>query len=464
MSNTKARRRSTVVLACAAFGMLSFGVLAPAQAQVPAQGTYAFTNVNVIPMDSERVLENHSVVVEGGRITAVGPTASMSLPASATEIDGTDKYLMPGIAEMHGHIPVSRAEAEDVLFLYVAAGATTVRGMQGHPNQLEFRRAVQAGEIVGPRMWLAAPAMNGENVPDVATAERLVREADAAGFDLLKVHSSLTREVYDAIARTARAAGLPWGGHVSEHVGVAHALAAGQSTIDHLDGYLIAMQPSGSPAFQANGAERNRLLALHADESLIPELARDTYEAGVAVVPTQKLWEVLRGARDSATLEAQAENRYVSAGTRAEWAGRAAEIARRTSREAALREAQLRQQLLNAMHDVGVTILMGTDAPQLYSVPGFSLYRELPLMVDAGMTPYEVLRTGTVDVARHLGIEDQAGTIAEGKHADLLLLEGNPLEDVRAVARNAGVMVDGRWLATEVIRQRLERIAGNGGA
>jgi imidazolonepropionase-like amidohydrolase len=129
-----------------------------------------------------------------------------------------------------------------------------------------------------------------------------------------------------------------------------------------------------------------------------------------------------------------------------------------------LREAQLRQQLLNAMHDASVTILMGTDAPQLYSVPGFSLYRELPLMVDAGMTPYEVLRTGTVDVARHLGIEDQAGTIAEGKHADLLLLEGNPLEDVRAVARNAGVMVDGRWLATEVIRQRLERIAGNGGA
>jgi imidazolonepropionase-like amidohydrolase len=331
--------------------------------------------------------------------------------------------------------------------------------MQGHPNQLEFRRAVQNGEIVGPRLWLAAPAMRGENVPDVATAERLVREADAAGFDLLKVHSGLTREVYDAIARTARAAGLPWGGHVSEHVGVAHALAAGQSTIDHLDGYLIAMQPPGSPAFQASGTERNRLFAMHADESLIPELARETYEAGVAVVPTQKLWEVLRGARDPATLEAQAENRYVSAGTRAEWAGRAAEIAQRTSREAALREAQLRQQLLNAMHDVGVTILMGTDAPQLYSVPGFSLFRELPLMVDAGMTPYEVLRTGTVDVARHLGIEDQAGTIAEGKHADLLLLEGNPLEDVRAVERNAGVMVDGRWLAAEVIRQRLEAIA-----
>ena len=387
----------------------------------------------------------------------------MSLPASATEIDGTDKYLMPGIAEMHAHIPASRAEAEDVLFLYVAAGATTVRGMQGHPNQLDFRRAVEAGEIVGPRMWLAAPQMRGENVPDVATAERLVREADRQGFDLLKVHAGLTLEVYDAIARTARQLGLPWSGHVSEHVGVAHALEMGQSTIDHLDGYLMAMQPADSPALRSSGAEQNRLLPLHADESRIPELARATYDAGVAVVPTQKLWEVLRGTRHPETLEQQAENQYVSAETRAEWVRRARGTAQRASREAALREAALRQDLLKAMHDVGVTILMGTDAPQLYSVPGFSLYRELPLMVAAGMTPYEVLRTGTVNVARHFGIEEQAGTIAEGKNANLLLLEGNPLEDIRAVEEKAGVMVDGRWLALEVIREKLEEIADRHG-
>ena len=121
------------------------------------------------------------------------------------------------------------------------------------------------------------------------------------------------------------------------------------------------------------------------------------------------------------------------------------------------------QDLLKAMHDVGVTILMGTDAPQLYNVPGFSLYRELPLMVDAGMTPYEVLRTGTVNVARHFGIEEQAGTIAEGKNANLLLLEGNPLEDIRAVEDKAGVMVDGRWLAVQVIREKLEEIADSRG-
>jgi imidazolonepropionase-like amidohydrolase len=209
--------------------------------------------------------------------------------------------------------------------------------------------------------------------------------------------------------------------------------------------------------------ERNRLLPLHADESRIPGLARATREAGVAVVPTQKLWEVLRGHRDPATLAAQAENRYMSQALRDQWLSRATEIYQSRSRESAAREAELRQMLLKAMSDEGVMILMGTDAPQVFSVPGFSLYRELPLMVDSGMTPYEVLRTGTVNVARHFEIEDQAGTVAEGKNADLLLLEANPLEDIGAIEENAGVMIDGRWLAPEMIAEGLEAIAAKGG-
>jgi imidazolonepropionase-like amidohydrolase len=452
-------RRPPPLSSFAAFALLALGWAAGAEAQAPARGIYAFTNVNVIPLDSERVLAAHSVLIEDGRITAVGPTAAMSLPAEATHIDGSGKYLLPGLAEMHGHVPVERDFAEDVLFLYVAAGATTVRGMQGHANQLGFREAVEAGEIVGPRLWLAAPSLNGESAPDAATAVRLVHEAHAAGFDLLKVHGGLTREVYDAIVRAANEMGLTWGGHVSEHVGVERALEAGQSTIDHLDGYLAAMQPQGSPALAASGAERNRLMALNADASRIPVLARATRAAGVAVVPTQKLWETLRGARDPATLAAQPENRYMPASLRANWEGRAEQAFRNASPEAAAREAALRQQLLAAMHDAGVLILLGTDAPQVHSVPGFSLYREMPLMVEAGLTPYEVLRTGTVNVAQHLGIEDQAGTIAAGKNADLLLLDANPLEDIGAVERLAGVMVYGRWLPFETIRERLEAIA-----
>ena len=464
-SNAIRARLLTVLLVIALVAPLILIAPGTATAQAPAQGTYAFTDVNVIPMDAERVLSDQTVVVESGRIAAVGAAASTSVPVGATRIDGRGKYLLPGLSEMHGHVPRSNenAEAEDVLFLYVAAGGTTVRGMQGHPSQIELRRRVRDGEIVGPRLWLAAPALRGNNVQDAATAERLVRQAKAQGFDLLKVQEGLTAEAYTAIVRVAKEVDLPWGGHVSVNVGVPGALAVKQSTIDHLDDYLEAMQPTDSPALRASGPERSRLLALHADESKIPELARATREAGVAVVPTQILWEVLRGKRDPATLMNRPENRYMPRETVETWMRRTTNTYTNASREVAAREAEVRQRLLKAMSDEGVLILMGTDAPQVFSVPGFSLHRELPLMVESGMTPYEVLRTGTVNVAQHFNIEDRAGTVAVGKNADLLLLEANPFEDIHAVENNAGVMVDGRWLAPEFIRARLEAIAAKHG-
>jgi hypothetical protein len=349
--------------------------------------------------------------------------------------------------------------AEDVLFMYVAAGATTVRGMQGHPAQLELKRRAEAGEIIAPRLWLAAPPLSGQNATDPAAAERLVRQAKEAGFDLLKVHEGIPQDAYDAIVRTATEVGLPWGGHVSQFVGVEGALRAKQSTIDHIDDYVEALNPPSSPGWSASGGERVRLMALHADEARIPELARATREAGVAIVPTQILWEVLRGARDPATMIDRPENRYMAPMTITGWTNQVNNLRSNASPEAARREVELRNRLLKAMSDEGVLILMGTDAPQLFSVPGFALHRELPVMVEAGMTPYEVLRTGTVNVARFFGIEDEAGTIEAGRRADLILLEANPLEDIRAIERTAGVMYDGRWLSGEMIRDRLEAIA-----
>jgi imidazolonepropionase-like amidohydrolase len=445
--------------AVAALAILLAGLGATQRLDAQERGTYAFVNVNVIPMDSERVLEEHTVVVRDGRIAAVGPAATTEVPAGATRIDGRGRYLLPGLAEMHGHLPgANAAVAEDILFLYVAAGATTVRGMQGHPAQLELKRRVDAGEILGPRMWLAAPALHGTSAPDPATAVQRVHEAKAAGFDLLKIHEGLSQETYDAIVRTARAAGLPIGGHVPFEVGVSGALAARQSTIDHLDDYVEAMQPAGSPALAATGTERARLLPLHADESRIPELARTTREAGVAVVPTQILWEVLLGAREASDMIDRPENAYMPRATVENWVNQTTAFRARADHTAAAREVQLRNRLLKAMSDEGVLILMGTDAPQIFSVPGFALYRELPVMVQAGMTPYEVLRTGTVNVARFFDIEDEAGTVATGRRADLLLLEANPLADISAIERNAGVMVNGRWLSPQYIRARLDEI------
>lgn len=432
-------------------------------AQVPERGVYAFTSVSVIPMDEERMMEDQTVIVADGRIAALGPAGATEVPAGAVQIDGRDKYLLPGLADMHAHLPTAVEDAEDFLFLYLAGGATTVRGMLGHPSQLEIRRRVRAGELIGPRMWLAAPALRGSNVPDAATADRLVREAKAAGYDLLKIQEGLSADVYAAIVLSANDVGIPFGGHVPQDVGVAGALSAHQSTIDHLDDYLEAMQPRRSPALFATGSERRRLTAVHADASKIEDLAEATLEAGVAVVPTQMLWETLGGAREPTVLMARPENRYMPRATVATWFQRTSDTYNNASRLAAAREAELRQALLKAMSDEGVLILMGTDAPQIFSVPGFSLHRELPLMTESGMTPYEVLRTGTVNVATYFGTETEAGTIAVGKNADLLLLTENPLDDIRAVAASAGVMVDGRWLSAQMIAARLDTIAAKHG-
>ena len=445
-------------------GVLSLAALPAAAQDVPRSwtvaGDVAFIDVNVLPMDSERVLRAQTVVVSNGVISAIGPTASTPVPAGATRVDATGRYLMPGLAEMHGHVPAQPGQfQEDVLFLYVAAGATTVRGMQGHPAQLELKRRAEAGEIIAPRLWLAAPPLSGNNVPDAAAADRLVRAAKDAGFDLLKVHEGISADAYEAIAMTATEVGLPWGGHVSQYVGVEGALRARQSTIDHIDDYIEALNPPSSPGWNASGGERVRLMALNADASRIPELARATREAGVAIVPTQILWEVLRGARDPAAMLDRVENRYMAPMQITGWTNTVNNIRQGADPAAAAREVELRNELLRAMNDEGVLILMGTDAPQLFSVPGFSLHRELPVMVEAGMSPYEVMRSGTVNVARFFGIEDEAGTVAPGRRADLLLLEANPLDDIGAVERIAGVMIDGRWLSGEAIRDRLNAIA-----
>src|SRR5688572_28945121 len=266
------------------------GLLIPPAARAQAQGTFAFTNVNVVPMTNDAVLSNQTVVVQNGQIVAVGPVNRVQVPEGATRIDGRGKYLMPGLAEMHGHIPGQNVQfAERVAFLYVAGGVTTVRGMQGHPNQFELRKRINAGEIVGPRMILGSPAMSGNAVRDVATAETRVREYKNAGYDLLKIHENLAPDVYAKIVETARSVNIPFGGHVPNAVGVSGALAAHQNTIDHLDNYPESIQ----------------------SEQDIPRLAQQTVQAGVAVVPTMPLWEVLRGLHDPATMMGRTELRYM---------------------------------------------------------------------------------------------------------------------------------------------------------
>lgn len=435
------------------------GAALAAAGQNPVQQqAVAFVDVNIIPMDRQHIVNSQTVVIENGRITAVGPTSTTRVPAGATRVDARGKYLIPGLAEMHGHIPASGALTPEIaMFLYIAGGATTVRGMQGHPSHLPLRDRIRSGELVGPTLYLSAPPLSGQNTPDVATAVQRVRDARQAGYDHLKVHEALTQEVYDAIVATARETGLPWGGHVSAHVGVKGALAARQSTIDHLDDYVEALEADNAPT-KSSLSKLPQVLD-HLDLSKLPAVVRATREAGVAMVPTMPLWEVLRGMHSAESMNDRPELRYVPAQMRTNWANTVTNVHASAPRDYVQREVALRNRILKELYDGGVLILLGSDAPQLYSVPGFSLQREMETMVSAGMTPYAVLESGSVNVAKFYGIENEVGRIAVGQRADLILLDANPLENIQNVAKKAGVMVRGRWLPWSEIQARLDQIA-----
>lgn len=417
--------------------LLKLGALAlliPSVAKAQAQGTFAFTNVNVVPMTSDAVLDNQTVVVQNGRIVALGPANRVQVPGGATRIDGRGKYLMPGLAEMHGHIPGQNVQfAERVAFLYVAGGVTTVRGMQGHPNQFELRKRVDAGELIGPRMFLSSPPLSGNNVADVAAAETTVRNYKNAGYDLLKIHEGLRPEVYDKIVATAREVKIPFGGHVPNDVGVLKALEARQTSIDHLDNYTDVIQ----------------------NDMDIASLVEKTVRAGVAQVPTMPLWEVILGLHDPATMADRPELRYMPEQMVQGWRNTVANIRGQANVENAMREAELRNKLLKAMSDAGAFLLLGSDAPQLFSVPGFSIQREMEAWAAAGISAYKILQAGTTSVAQYLGDAANSGSVGVGKRADLLLVDANPLQDVRNVARKSGVMVNGRWLPWADIEKRL---------
>ena len=448
----------TCLLACAAFAGTG-PVDPPAQDRVTA-----FVDVTVIPMDRERSLPNQTVVVRGDRIVEIGPASRVKVPAGGVRVDGRGKYLIPGLAEMHAHIPGGQAAdsvVERTLFLYVSGGITTIRGMLGHPRHLELRARAARNELVSPTIYAAGPSINGNTVPTPEAATKAVTEQKAAGYDLLKIHPGVSRVAFDTLVATARRVGIPFAGHVPEDVGVAHAIEAGYASIEHLDGYLEAMLREGAAGTASESAFFAMNLGDQVDEAKMPALVRATKAAGVWNVPTQVLMDNLVTVGSAQELAARPEMRYVPATTVAEWSEAKNTMIQETgsTEVSARRMIEVRRKLIKALHDAGAGLLLGSDAPQVWNVPGFSTHRELESLAAAGLTPWQALETGTRSVAVYFGTLKETGTVEAGKRADLILLEADPLSDIRNTTKRAGVMLRGRWLPRADIQARLDAVA-----
>jgi len=430
----------------------------------PPESVTAFVNVTVIPMDRERSVPNQTVIVRGDRIVEIGPAARVKIPAGGERVDGRGKFLIPGLAEMHAHIPGGQASdsvVERTLFLYVAGGITTVRGMLGHPRHLELRARAARGALISPTIYTSGPSLNGNSVPTPESAAKAATEQKAAGYDLLKIHPGVGREVFDTLAVTARRLKIPFAGHVPLEVGLPRALEARYSSIDHLDGYVEAMVAPDSPVPARQSEFFGVNLGEHLDESKLSSLVEATVRAGVWNVPTQVLMENLIGGATAAALARRLEMRYVPAATAAEWAETKNGMLEETgsTEQSARRVMALRRKLIKALHTAGAGLLLGSDAPQIYNVPGFSTHRELESLVAAGLTPYQALETGTRNVAVFFGTQAETGTVGKGKRADLVLLDADPLADIRNTARRSGVMLRGRWMPKAEIDAGLVAVA-----
>ncbi len=427
-------------------------------ANVSVADTTAFVNVNVVPMSAEGVIAAQTVIVKDGVISAIGAVDETRIPEDAQAVDGTDRFLMPGLGEMHAHVPDAASPTLERDFdLFVANGVTTIRGMLGRPSHLGLRRQLLDGEVFGPRLVTSGPSLNGRSVDGAADARRQVREQEALGYDFIKVHPGLSAEEFVAIAETANELGIPYAGHVPVAAGIDTALRLGMASIDHLDGYLVALLPPDSYRSGGYGGFFDVMLASEADAEKIDGLATATAAAGTWNVPTQVLIEQRVNALSVETLQSRPEMKYVPAVTVDRWMSRKLEQLAEPGfgPEVAALAIELRRSLILSLHKSGARLLLGSDAPQVFNVPGFSVHRELDVLVAAGLTPFEALQTGTTAVAEFLGLN--TGAVEVGKDADLVLLDANPLDDIRNGRRIHGVMLRGVWLPAITLEKRLDK-------
>ncbi len=439
--------------------VLSIGCLAQTPLSTSSPIVVAYVDVNVVPMDTERILPHQNVVVVGDRISEIGSVEDVEVPSGAAIVQGNGRYLMPGLADMHVH-----AWKED-LATYVANGVTTIRIMHGEPHILDWRQRIEDGTLLGPSIYSTSPTIDGptdeypDGVETYQEAYAAVIDAGAAGYDFVKVYNSVSKDAYAGVTAAANEISLPVVGHIPFSVGLDGAIKAGQKSIEHLRGYVFKLVPASAP-IQPGAKMRERAIAWnYADQARFGPLADATRDAGIWNCPTlvdMQHWSL--PTKEYVALFSRPEVKYLSRRSRSWLIDRSKGWLADFTEDnfaAARKSLAVKKEFVGALHDAGAGILLGTDD----WMRGFAIVDELENLVDAGLSPYEAIKAGTGNAAEFLAASDEFGTVAVGMRADLLLLGGNPLDDVNNVRDISGVMLRGKWLPRNELDEILEAIA-----
>lgn len=396
----------------------------------------AFTHVNVIDATGAPIKTDMTVVITGERIVALDKFRKTTIPAGSEIIDASGKFLVPGLWDMHAHLGTDDFDRNSHLKLFIVNGVTGIRIMDGEPEHHLWRREITAGTLDGPRMIIAS-AIIGQNPIAAIDARQEVRRAKQSGPDFVKVHDNLSRESYFAVIDEARRLNLRVEGHVPIAITAAEASTAGQKSIEHFTGLDDAK------------VDTKKALALAA-------LLRKNH---TWLCPTL----IMRLSYASLDDESKAHDPRLSY-VKPSWAGRWLRMSAEAGKTAAIEWEGRRQlvqkekALVGLMQQAGVGILAGTDEVSPFVAPGFSLHDELLLLVESGLTTMQALQTATLNPARFLNKTTEFGTIERGRLADLILLDANPLLDIRNTQKINSVVVNGRLLDRQTLDRMLSEI------
>ena len=454
------------ILRCLSLCTVAFLAVSSPQAQSPL----VLNHVNVIDATGKPVQPDMTVIIQSGRIVRVAASGRADIPRGSQVVDGGGRYLIPGLWDMHVHMVFGDwlpADERVILPLFVANGITGVRDMGGDLALLrEWRARIATGKLLGPRMVIAGPMLDGPfprfpssaPVKDAADARRIVGRLKRDGADFIKIQSLIPRDAYFAAAGEAKKLGIPFVGHVPDAVRATEASNAGQRSIEHLTGIFEGCSPI-EDALMKGPKGPGKFVATYDQQranSLIGLLAKNqTWQ-----VPTL-VWEHGQWLIDESNFDRDPLTEYAPPAWRDRtWPMFTRDIFKEMDTDpAAIRErfVQMELEMVGQMHRAGVPFLAGTDtAAGVHVFPGFSLHDELAYFVKAGFTPMEALQTATRNPAQFFGREDM-GTVEASKNADLVLLEANPLDDIRNTQKINAVVLAGRWFSRKDLDDMLRR-------
>src|SRR5690242_2350032 len=445
----------------------------PARAQKPsAADLLVLNNVTVVDVRTGKLQPDQTVVLERNRISSIGPSKTAKYPPKADSVNCKGGYLIPGLWDMHVHLAFGDwfPDAKDVsLPLFIANGVTGVRDMGSELDVVQdWRNEIEAGRMIGPRIFTSGPMLDGPKprFPSsiaIATSDdgrRAVNNLKERGADFIKLQSLIPRDAVLAIAEEAKKQEIAFEGHVPDAMRASEMSEAGMKSFEHLIGVFEGSSPAEED-FLKGGKTEGKFLATY-DEARAASLAALLAKNHTWQCPTL-VWERGGNLLDVSDFSGDTRVKYVPEPWKTKTWKRFTDEIRQGygTDDIATRKKFIEKELevVRMLHKAGVEFLAGTDTPAgVHIFPGFSLHEELQRFVAAGFTPLEALQTATLNPARFFGMETQLGTVEEGKLADLVVLSGNPLEDISNTQKIAGVFVNGRYFSHPQIENMLRGV------